>query len=418
MESSQQPAQRPSTLRTITSVFAGLLACVLTILFFLFIAWAIFAYFANAFGFEGGGSLALGIDIVCVAPLALIAAPFMGVLTGRFAHKALARAATTRGSHAEKSTNLAIFSIAGISVILVTLVFVTYQVLPLIPNQEREALAKLDLYLTWKSPCHKAAVVCHGGPLSAHVTEFRGGPFFSPKSIPPEINQLSRLEVLDLSRGEINDIPPELSQLSRLKVLDLSRNQLNRIPPELGALSSLRELDLSKNQLSGAIPPELGNLSNLYRLDLRNNQLTTIPPELGNLSNLQYLALADNQLSGNIPPELGALSSLRELNLSKNQLSGAIPPELGNLSNLQYLDLPGNQLNGNIPPELGNLSNLRWLYLSNNQFSGSLPLEMSALSRLNIFTFSDTNLCEPTDAAFQEWLSGIEDLARTGVACP
>ena len=346
-EPAPQSGPDAPVLRIITSAFTGLLASVLSVAFFLVVAWAIFVYLTNAISFESGGTIALGIDIACIAPLALITLLPIGVFTGRFTHKALARVAATRGRHAERRASFAIFGIAGIGVFLVTLAFVIYQALPLIPGEEREALAKLGNYLTWKSPCHKKNVVCDGNFLSAHVIEYRGGFVYSLKSIPPEISQLSHLEVLDLSHGKLNDIPPELGQLSRLEVLNLSHNQLSRIPPELG-----------------------------------------------NLSNLNRLHLSSNQLSGNIPPELGALSSLENLRLDNNQLSGTIPPELGNLSNL------------------------RWLYLSNNQFSGSLPLEMSALSNLNTFAFNDTNLCEPKDAAFQEWLSGINKLTRTGVACP
>jgi hypothetical protein len=316
-----QPTQRAPILRIITSVFVGVLASVLSVTFFLCIARTIFSYL-TAMAFESGWTLALMIDIICVAPLALITFIPVGVLTGRFTHKALARVAVTRGSHAERRTSLSIFGIAGITIFLATLVFVIYQALPLIPGEEREVLTKLGNRLTWKSPCNGRNVVCDGNFLSAHVTEYRGG-YHSLKSIPPEINQLSNLEVLDLSRGQLNNISPELSQLSHLKILDLSHNQLKQVPPELGTLSSLEHLKLNNNQLSGAIPPELGNLSNL-----------------------------------------------------------------------------------------------RGLYLAHNQFSGSLPLELSNLSRLNKFTFNNTNLCEPTDAAFQEWLSGIRQLAQTEVACP
>jgi hypothetical protein len=164
--------------------------------------------------------------------------------------------------------------------------------------------------------------------------------------------------------------------------LALGRNQLSgRIPPELGNLSNLEILELHSNHLDGSIPPELGNLSNLSFLHLGYNQLSgSIPPEFGNLSRLRYLSLYENQLSGSIPPELGNLSSLLSLNLYDNQLSGSIPPELGNLSSLLSLYLYDNQLSGSIPPELGNLSNMRVLNLSDNQLSGSIPPELGNLS--------------------------------------
>lgn len=115
------------------------------------------------------------------------------------------------------------------------------------------------------------------------------------------------------------------------------------IPPELGNLSSLEVLYLPSNQLNGTIPATMSNLGNLQVLDLSGNQLTgPIPPELGNLSSLDYLWLTDNQLSGFIPPELGDLSSLKELILDNNQLNDPIPKELSNLSSLRLLSLSSN----------------------------------------------------------------------------
>ena len=321
MASNQRPTQHVPILRRITSVSVGALGSVLTISFFLFVASAIYDYFA-AISVESAGLLAVMIDIVCVAPLALNTFIPIGILTGRFAYKMLGHIVATRGGNAEKKVSLAILGIAGITMFLMTLVFVASQALPLIPGEEREALTKLDAHLPWRSPCHRRGVVCDGNFLSAHVIEYRGG-YHSLKSIPPEISQLSHLEVLDLSHGQLNNIPPELNQLSHLKSLNLSYNQLKQVPPELGALSSLENLRLNNNQLSGPIPPELGNLSNL-----------------------------------------------------------------------------------------------RWLFLSHNQLSGSLPLELSNLSKLDTFIFDNTNLCEPTDATFQEWLSGIKTLARSETTCP
>ena len=181
---------------------------------------------------------------------------------------------------------------------------------------------------------------------------------------------------------------------------------------------SVTQLILFNNQLSGAIPPELGNLASLQTLSLNSNQLSgAIPPELGNLANLQILDLDSNQLSGAIPPELGGLANLRTLILNNNQLSGTIPPELGGLASLQTLGLSDNQLSGAIPPELGGLASLQDLLLSDNPLTGALPQSLVELGSLFTFWFNDTDLCEPPDVAFQEWLDGITDLRRTGVLC-
>lgn len=202
----------------------------------------------------------------------------------------------------------------------------------------------------------------------------------------------------------------------------LNNNQLSgSIPPEIGNLANLYRLELYNNQLNGSIPPEIGNLSNLYRLELYNNQLSgSIPPKIGNLSNLAILSLSNNQLSGSIPPELGALvggtGPVLTFDLSNNQLGGSIPPELGNL-NVTMLRLDNNQLSGSIPPEIGNLNGIITLRLDNNPLSGALPANVLNLSPNPGFSFNNTNVCEPQDAAFQAWLASIPAENKTGIAC-
>ena len=262
--------------------------------------------------------------------------------------------------------------------------------------------------------------------------------------LPDELGNLTQLEVLDLGSNELTSVLPEaLSNLAHLQQLDLSNNNLTgTLLPELGNLYSLHHLDLSVNDFTGPIPSALGNLTNLQALGLFLNELTgEIPPELGNLANLTYLNLQANQLTGEIPAALGKLTNLTDLALSLNELTGEIPAELGSLteltflslqlnaltgeipaelgtlSQLLYLILDYNQLGGPLPPELGNLTRLTNLQLDSNSFEGSLPLSLTNLINLTDFDFSDTGLCEPTDAAFQTWIQGIAKLKGTGVTC-
>jgi len=183
--------------------------------------------------------------------------------------------------------------------------------------------------------------------------------------------------------------------------INLSANYLNgSIPPELGQLTNLELLFLYDNYLSGSIPPELGQLTNLELLFLYDNYLSgSIPSELGQLTKLVFLHLHSNQLSGSIPPELGQLTNLEKLYLDANQLSGSIPPELGQLTNLEKLYLNSNHLSGNIPPELGQLTKLEFLHLYSNQLSGRIPPELVNLRKCASLRLEynrlDTNVGEP-----------------------
>jgi Leucine-rich repeat (LRR) protein len=78
--------------------------------------------------------------------------------------------------------------------------------------------------------------------------------------------------------------------------LYLSNLQLTRLPPEVGQLTSLELLYVSDNQLA-TLPSEIGNLNELVVIYAENNQITVLPPEIGNLTKLQALYVGENQLT-------------------------------------------------------------------------------------------------------------------------
>ena len=238
--------------------------------------------------------------------------------------------------------------------------------------------------------------------------------------IPRVLGQLQRLEWLYLGYNQLTgSIPPELGRLIKLQGLELWSNQLSgTIPPELAKLTDLEWLFLLGNNLSGSIPPELARLRNLKKLELSDNNLSgAIPPELAELTHLEKLLLGDNELSGAIPPELAGLTHLQWLQLKGNQLSGGIPPELAGLTHLDKLDLGGNNLSGAIPPELVQLIRLKRLDLGGSRLSGAIPKNLQQLSNLTWLDIRDTDVCIPTDAAFQAWLNTLSKFFSSGLVC-
>ena len=232
-------------------------------------------------------------------------------------------------------------------------------------------------------------------------------------NIPPELGNLSRLEVLVVYGNNLTGrIPPELGKLSTVRYLALSSNKLEgSIPPEIGGMVSVDTMTLSWNNLSGPIPPEFGNLDNLEFLWLFQNQLSgPLPAEFGKLKKLKIAWLSSNKFEGPLPPELGDMTSLEDLTLSRNEITGSLPPELGKLQDLVYLGIPDNKLTGPIPPELGNMASLKEIFLMRNQLSGSIPPELGKLANLEWMWLFNNELTGPIPAEFGN-LSKLKQLS-------
>ena len=78
------------------------------------------------------------------------------------------------------------------------------------------------------------------------------------------------------------------------------------------------------------------------------------------------------------------------------------------MQGLQQLDLAENGLTGPVPSEIGSIGPLRTLSIAGNPLAGPLPGNLTQVT-LGSFHLNDTDLCAPTDDAFQEWLNSIDD---------
>ena len=279
-----------------------------------------------------------------------------------------------------------------------------------------------DGWLEEKSPCTWYGITCQnnniiGIRLSNNNLEGR---------LPPEMGDIATLIELDLSNNHLKGpIPDKIGLLVNLESLNLEGNFeiSGEIPPEVGNLKNLEELILSSasaggSLLSGELPTEIGGLIKLDKLIIEDTLIQgAIPHQLGNLSKLTVLSLSQNNLSGPIPDEIFDLRKLRSLDLWANQnLSSTLSPKIGQLTHLDFLNISGNQFSGNLPAELGSLINLDWIGFHDNPFEGALPLSLTELNP-SVFQYENTNICEPADPIFQDWLVTISGLSRTGVTC-
>ena len=296
--------------------------------------------------------------------------------------------------------------------------------------------------------------------------------------IPPELDNLSNLEELGLSINRLwGPIPPKLGGLEELRSLVLWSNDLTGgIPPNLGGLSNLEYLGLHRNDLSGPIPPELGDLQNLVGLGLGDNDLSgPIPPELGGLSNLETMGFGGNEL-GAFPQTFLNLRNLSRANSQCTTAAGVCVPgtsefvawkrgladgdqlpfcnasdqtvltslyelaaggewsesggwlsgpalqewhgvETDSLGRVTSLVLSDNGLSGSMPGAIADLGELASLRIDGNELGGRLPLSLTALD-LDEFHYDGTDLCEPADPEFRDWLDGIPSHQGTAVECP
>lgn len=188
-------------------------------------------------------------------------------------------------------------------------------------------------------------------------------------TLPPEISQLSSLQILDLSSNAFHGpIPFSIGNLTALVRLVLSHNSFSgNIPASLASLSNLEQLSLDDNALDGPLPATFNNLTSLLRLELNGNNLSGRFPLLSALGKLNFLDGSDNRFSGSLPAALPP--SLVQLVLRNNVLSGELWLNLPELSMLQVVDLRHNELTGPLPSGLFDHPALEQLTLSYNRFT-------------------------------------------------
>lgn len=160
------------------------------------------------------------------------------------------------------------------------------------------------------------------------------------------------------------EIPPEFEELTKLQTLWLSGNRLTRMFHNIYKLTNLISLRLSNNEIEGVLPP-LGGINMGIFFD-------------GGLRNLYELHLDYNRLSGVLGPDLGEMTSLGIFHANNNNFLGTIPKEIGRIPNLASLRLGDNDLSGPLHPDIAKPDLSLECNLSGNSFQCPLPTLVTA----------------------------------------
>jgi len=160
-------------------------------------------------------------------------------------------------------------------------------------------------------------------------------------------------------------IPEEISNLKKLNILNLVSSNIGGLLPESIWDLPLTTLNFGGNHdISGTISPKIKNLKEIRMLDLSRCAFSgSIPMEICECINLEYLWLSDNKFEGSIPDNIGNLKQLNILELQNNNLTGNIPASISQLSNLVVCSLFGNRLSGRVPEEVSDMWSI-WVPLN------------------------------------------------------
>jgi len=193
--------------------------------------------------------------------------------------------------------------------------------------------------------------------------------------LPASITVFSHLTALDLSNNQLIDLPQNFGSLSELRVLVAKHNQLETFsfPKTFNQLTKLEILNLSGNRLE-EMPQQILDLPNLKALYAGGNRLQSIPCRLGDLISLEILYLGGNQLR-DIPATIGKLKNLMSLVLCDNKLE-TIPSTIAHFQKLESLSLHNNILK-TLPTEIVTLKNLQQLSLRSNPLVARFARDMT-----------------------------------------
>ncbi|KAK3437977.1 hypothetical protein EUGRSUZ_C02618 [Eucalyptus grandis] len=242
--------------------------------------------------------------------------------------------------------------------------------------------------------------------------------------LPPSIEKLGLLEVMDLSFTGISELPESVKGLRNLKTLKMEHTHLQKFPEYIVELGKLEEIDFSGCiSLGGQVCCDISVLSCLRILRLKSSNVAELPQGICDHSRLQILdILKCNQLK-ELPalppsllslrwgsrdmavPDLSYLTNLKELRLKSGSSSQTPNVEwIARLPSLETLQLSVSKVT-NLPGNFSALTQLRELSLS---YMKELDLTQLPSSSLLTLRLKYCKIPEPTFSSLQHHLSELE----------
>ncbi|KAJ8572319.1 hypothetical protein K7X08_008830 [Anisodus acutangulus] len=202
------------------------------------------------------------------------------------------------------------------------------------------------------------------------------------------------------NQGLKGSLPPNLNNLTELQVFEVQNNGLTGPLPSFAGLNLLESILLSGNGFTSIPRNFFDGMTSLQTVYLDDNPFSpwSVPDSLKSASSLQFFSAMSTNISGKIPDLFGGdtLPSLTHLHLSFNKLEGPLPLSFSG-SSIQSLWLNGkdhqSRLNGSIDV-VQNMTQLTELWLQDNEFTGPLP-DLSGLNQLQNFSVRDNSLTGP-----------------------
>ncbi|TDZ62074.1 Leucine-rich repeat-containing protein 40 [Colletotrichum trifolii] len=181
----------------------------------------------------------------------------------------------------------------------------------------------------------------------------------------PAFSKLENLEIFDLHGNNVSALPADIENLSRLRILNLSDNSFESLPFKQLAQLPLTELTAKKNKLSGTLIEDgVAALQSLQMLDLSSNQLTHLVTSGSTISLpcIHQLVLSMNRLKE--LPNISSWTSLITLTANENAIQ-EFPEGFMGLEKLRSVDFSSNDIRV-VPPEISRMDNLSLIRLSGN----------------------------------------------------